>query len=249
MTAPPRIIAASTTSGLMASRVYPVTAPTAAGETLLVIATANAQVAPGPVIDSAGNAYTEDSRFTTLPFFVAYRCPGATGGPGGGPSAALTTSDTFTLTTLASPTAVCSLYVLAAMLGHLDSTQLAQTGNSTALQSTITPTLAAESVIGASINQPAGGQPTVDPPFTQIPPVTAQQIHTAGHYMDAPGGTPITFRVSIPTAANLRFQLWAFLPLPGEAGLPLRVWDGEDWRLVSAASAQVWDGSDWQALQ
>src|SRR5215831_4152640 len=109
----PVVILATQATQAVASRVFTVQAASSAGDTLLVmlIINQNGSAVTG-VTDSKGNVYTKLNQFTTnTPNGWAFYCPGATGGSGGGDTAALTTSDTITVTMSAS-SMLCNIYVV-----------------------------------------------------------------------------------------------------------------------------------------
>src|SRR5262245_13944663 len=117
----PVVICGQTVTGSATSRVFNVTTATSAGDTILLIVVCNNSTAGvTAVTDSKGNVYTLDQSFAPSPTCYAARSPGATGGSGGGATAALTTSDTFTVTTGAI-SMNCTLYaVKVAGVGALD---------------------------------------------------------------------------------------------------------------------------------
>src|SRR5262252_2967271 len=102
---PPVTILCNSVTGSTSSTTYTftVTAASNAGDALLteILCNQNGSNVTS-VVDSKGNTYTLIGSFTTnTPNRYAWYCPGATGGPGGGPTAALAAGDTITVTAAA----------------------------------------------------------------------------------------------------------------------------------------------------
>jgi hypothetical protein len=159
-------------TGTTTPRSYPVAVATQAGDTLLVeVNVNNTTCLVTSVTDSKGNVYTLDGSWTsTAPTAFWYRSPGATGGSGGGATAALTTADTISVATTAAQSGnVTALLVDVPGVTGLDVTSGVQNGtNQTSASLTITPTVDSDVVVGLYVTQQAGGQPAVSAPFTEI---------------------------------------------------------------------------------
>jgi len=214
--------------GTSSSRVYSCIQATQAGDTLLAIANVNNNTCTvSALADSKGNVWTLDSSFATSgPTMYAFRCPGATGGSGGGPTAALATSDTFTLTTAAVSGQVSLAGITAGQVGALDSATAvaAHTGVSSQGVTSATPGQAGDTAVAAFVNSAPSGQPSVASPFSVV-----QAVHPGGSgafqtfaiETNCPG-TAQTATVSTPSSGNERDIMWLFAPLgtpPGVATL------------------------------
>jgi len=146
------------------------------GDTLLLILTINvATITISSVVDSVGNTYIQDGAVaTTSPLLFAFRCPGATGGPGGGQTAAVPagTSVTVTCTAASGTMSVSGFAVPGNAWGAVD-TMMPSTGyngNAASITQSITPTNDNELVVFAQSNQPTGLPITITP----SPPLYSQ---------------------------------------------------------------------------
>jgi hypothetical protein len=203
-------------AGAGSSRVYPVAQGTAAGDTLLIgISVNNTTGTVSAVTDSKGNVYTLDGSWeSTSPMAYFYRSPGATGGSGGGPTAALTTSDTFTLTTAAISANITALLADVPGVTGMDSNTGIQNGtNVTSAPLTVTPTTNADIAVGMYVTQDAGGQPAVVPPFVfegqQKTGSNPYNLVTAQVLGAGSSGVPQTSTITFATA-NYRGVGYAF---------------------------------------
>ena len=163
-------VGAASVTGAGTSRVIPVTNATAQGDTLLVILTFSAAgLSASALVDSKGNAYTQDGSFTTtLPYLQGWRSPGATGGPGGGKTAALAPGDTLTATTPAT-----TGQMLASVVSHpggaLDVvTPIAIAAAATTGTVSATPTGNGDLVAVGQITQSTATGLAVGAPFTML---------------------------------------------------------------------------------
>jgi hypothetical protein len=160
-----------TTSGSL-TRTIPVTTATGAGDTLLVLCQTNSSVnLPTAVTDSKGNIYTQDRQATAVPSMTLYRSPGATGGSGGGATAALTTSDSLTVTVNNVNALLCTIAVgLPAALADVYDVIPASISTGTTITPTAsaTPTQDNDIAIGFFNVAVGGGDPTVNSPYTRL---------------------------------------------------------------------------------
>lgn len=160
------------------TRNVPVTTATEAGDTIVFIAGTSATACTvSSVTDNKGNVYTADKAFTTaIPVAAVFRADGKTGGPGGTPTVALTTSDQWTVT-VASTTGLLSSFVVdlpATLVDVLDVLPSAfSTANSANPAASVTPTQDFDISLACFITPNAGGSPTVASPYTLVgTPVT-----------------------------------------------------------------------------
>lgn len=205
-------------TGSGSSRSYNVSASTAAGDTLTVIVTVNnTTCSVSACTDSQGNVYTLDRSFTTtLPTMYMFRSPGATGGSGGGATAALSsgTPDTVTLTTAASTGSVVLDGTDVPGVGSLDQVVTIATGTSAAPSVSVTPANNNEILVGALVDANASGTPTISSPFTGLASATgaSSPFATAGYDLLSGGsGVSQTFSATI-TSGAWRASIWAFNP-------------------------------------
>src|SRR6516164_8263291 len=154
------------TTGAGSSRTAAVSTPTGAGDTLLVlITTQNTSCTISALTDSKGNVYTQDTAAqVAVPMSYWFRSPGATGGPGGGPTAALGTSDTLTATSAASTGNVEILLIDVPGVGAVDIISSIGTGSSTAPARGFTPRADSEMCVALLANANAGGAPAITAP-------------------------------------------------------------------------------------
>jgi hypothetical protein len=229
-------------------RVFPVTAPTQAGETLLAIfGSNNASIAVTGLTDGRGNRWTLDREYTTGPYTEFFRCDGPTGGPAGGPSVPLAAGDQLTLA--GSPTITAQTGLLAvAVAGPSDPGQpytFAFSATTLFVGVTgIVPALGG-ALVALNLNQGAGGVAAFDAPLTTLTSQAIGHQYAAGFLAGAPA-QPVDVVARWPVAANGRLMVYAFLPALKPR--PLRAWDGSHWRQVGAAGAKVWDGSQWEVV-
>lgn len=215
----PSQVTAAIVTGSASSRSYPVANATAAGDTLTALAIVNNTAGTvSALADSQGNVYTlDDSFISAQPMVYAFRCPGATGGPGGTPSKALSTADTFTLTT-AAVSANIQLYVTdAGPVGALDNIPAIATGASTTPSVSATPATNGDTAVPMFGTAFSGGAPTVNAPFTGLGSFNtgSNPYGTAAYDQLAGGsGTPQTSTLTI-VSANWRGIMWLFQPGAG----------------------------------
>lgn len=233
MTAPPAMIASAQTTGTVATglRAYPVTAPTQPGDTLLAcVGSNNASIAITGLTDPRGNTWQYDREHTTGPYTSYFRCPGRTGGPGGGPTAALQAGDTLTITASTTIAATVGMLAIRAQLGAL---LRAHDFTSTTGMDTISAATAQAgggTLIALGLNQAVGGVAAFDPPLVTLGSWAQGHQYTCGYRLDAPAG-PLSVMMRLAAAANARLAVYSFVT----ASLPLKVWDGQDWRAVARA--------------
>jgi len=218
----PVVIATFTQSGTgAATRVASITTASQAGDTLLVQVVANSTNFTSPTCtDSKGNVYTLDgSQQSVNPTGAVFRSPGKTGGPGGTPTVALTTSDTISVGVGYSGTMAVGIVAAAVTgAGALDVLQYIGTGASvSSLTWNLTTTGLSDTGVIATENQTAGGAPTYsgDPGDTWVTDFgqSLTQYQGIGHCLDLgpPGAASAT--VNVPTGpTNVRGCLWTFLP-------------------------------------
>ena len=158
------------TSGAGTSRTAAVSTATAAGDTLLALVTTQATACTiSALTDSKGNVYTLDrSNTSALPLAYYFRSPGATGGPGGGPTAALATSDTLTATSAAQTGNVEILLVDIGPVGAVDQISAVATGTTGTPTASATPTANGEICVGLLASSNTGGQPAVASPYALV---------------------------------------------------------------------------------
>ena len=224
----PVVIGTFTQSGVgSATRVLPITTPSQAGDTLLVQVVANSTNLNNPTVtDSKGNVYVRDGQQTTVnPTGACFRSAGATGGPGGGPTAALSTSDTITANVgYAGTMAVGMVAAGVTGAGPLDQVQYIGTGaNVSSLQWSVTTTGYNDSAYLVTENQTAGGAPSYsgDPGDTWVTDFgqSLTQYQGIGHCLDIGQPGAVTATVTVPTGpTNLRGCLWTFLPASQGSG-------------------------------
>ena len=205
------------------SRAYPVTVASAAGDTRLVLVCANTSgtnAAYAGLTDSQGNTYIADGSYVTAPSSQFYRCEGATGGPGGGQSAALATTDTFTLACSATQNMnVGMIAVKVTGAGPADVADTEGYGASTSFATNVTPNAAHEVLITLAANQTSGGNPAYGAPFTLLQAATTGQIMSAAYLLDAGAqGPTTTCTATVGTACNGRIGTWALFAAPNVTG-------------------------------
>jgi len=215
---PPEIYCAASSSGVQpATRRFEVSAPTAAGDTLLVIISCNSvNAGVTGVSDTRGNRYVLDGSLGNVtPTTWAYRCEGKTGGPTAGqPTAALTTADEV-LVSGSTVSFICGVFAVHIPgLGPNDVRTFQIGANSNAVTATVTPNGPGEFAVALTANQTGGGQPVYDPPFSRLYAGTHGQVMSCAYVLatGAPG-QPVTCRAAMPDGpVNSRMQLWAFYP-------------------------------------
>src|SRR5215831_4470099 len=148
--AAPRTVPPPTTyccQGINASTgtyVFNVTAATNYGDALVIEILCNQNgSAVSKVTDSKGNVYTLLGSFTTnTPNRWAFYSPGNTGGPGGGATIPLTTSDTITITAAVKAMTTNIIAVAVSNVGAMD--QKTSQGIQSSLSSSLSVTTAAD---------------------------------------------------------------------------------------------------------
>lgn len=210
--------ASSSVNNATTSRAYAVTAATAAGDTLLVFVNCNqTSLTISAVTDSGGNVYTLDtSSVASTPIYYCFRSPGLTGGPGGGPTAALTTSSTITVTTAAVSGATAVLGIDAGPVA-LDTRGAISAGSgATTVSPGVTPAstgdlMVAAGSLGATATAPAASAPYTAITITQVggQPWSLSSYNQLG----AGVGGAQTATFTWTTAVNFKGILYSFTPL------------------------------------
>jgi hypothetical protein len=231
---PPRIFLTGQTQGIYPTgeRPYPVTAATFPGETLLLLlGSNNASVAVTRATDTKGNTWILDREHTVGPYTEVFRCDGPTGGPGGGPSAALAPGDIITIyqTGTLGTSVTMGLLGVADQLGALNEPLGWNSPAAVQLVTVSANAVAGGRIIALFLSQSAGVAASLDPPVNTLISILQGHIYTAG-YLDVPAPALVTVTGRVTTAANVRLGVYSFLPsrLP-----PLKVWDGSQWRGVA----------------
>jgi len=201
------------------------------GDTLLItLNIASNAMTVSNVTDTAGNTYALDSSFTTTaPQQLNYRSAGATGGPGGGPTASVGPGSTITVTTSATSAnaGLSGFCVPGSAWGAVDVIGVEVSGAAVgSLAGSITPTADGELVIFSGVNQSTGGAITVDPPFYGQPTLVAgvgSNVVTWSYRPLGAGtsGVPVTCTEHFGTANNSRLGGWTFLPAGAAAPVAL----------------------------
>jgi hypothetical protein len=177
----------------------------------------NSSSAISGLVDSKGNKYTLDNSTGPSPAISAFRSPGATGGPTGGPTVALTTADTFTASCSGTIQFNMGLQALAVTgAGALDQSGYLSAAASTSNAVTVTTTQPGDTLVAMTVSASTGGAQSFDAPFTQIDQGTEGTLIMAAAYLLNGGAAgAVTCTARIPTAANIRQQVWAFFaPAP-----------------------------------
>lgn len=209
-------------AGTGTSRSITVTNATVAGDTILVLIGFNtASMSASAVTDSKGNVYTMDGSFTTTsPYTYGFRCPGATGGSGGGATAALTTSDTLTVTT-GSVSGTMSASVISHPAGVLDLVSAIAIISAAVTGSvSVTPSVNGDLCIAADINQPAASALTMSGSFAMFdsrqPAGAGTGLYTSWATFQlaagAGSGAAQTQTINWTGSSNWRGIAWAFKP-------------------------------------
>lgn len=210
------LVAYGSVAGTGTSRVYSLNfTPAPPGSTLLALATTNnASQSVTALTDSQGNVYTLDQSLAASPQIAAFHSNGREGGSGGAPTAALTYTDTFTLTTNAISANV-SLYVIAVPTGQGVDTSALNSGASAAPSVSATPSVDSEIMVATFLTQNAGGWPTATGAgFTALPPqyngnFTGGQFQAEG---TGTAGTVFTASESLASSVSFRGVMWAVFP-------------------------------------
>lgn len=201
------------TTGAGTSRTAAIGTATAAGDTLLLIITTNATGCTiSSATDSKGNVYTLDgSTAAAVPPTYFFRSPGATGGPAGAPTVALTTSDTVTATSTAITGNVEVQVICVPKAGALDVVSSLASGTSTAPAASVTPTAADDIVVGGFGYANGGGAPTVLGPFALVNTYQSgvNPYNVATFAPGGAGGVAQTSTLTI-TSAVWRGIVWSF---------------------------------------
>jgi hypothetical protein len=220
-------IGAVTAAGSGSSRSLAVANATAIGDTLLVcVVVNNTSCTVSAVSDSQGNTYTADPNFTSAqPTLYLYRSPGATGGPGAGATASLSTSDTFTVTTAAVSGNVEIFAVDVPGAGAVDQIATIASGTSTTPSVAVTPTANNEVVVAFFGTANAGGAPTVNSPLTSLGQnQSGSNPFQVAAYEVLVGGSGVAQTVTETiVSANWRAGMYSFNPGSGATTLALPV--------------------------
>lgn len=217
----PYIFGSSSNTAASTTRTVPVSAQTLNGDTLLLTISTNG-VTVSAVTDSQGNVYTLDTSSASSPQTYFYRSPGATGGPTGGLTAALSNTDTISITVSAGSTQVDTVMLDVPQCGPLDA-QSATTNGSAA--STIgvsaTPTQDGDiAVCSAGIS----GAETISSPFITLgSPVGSGPFVLDGWRQLPPGSGGVSQTATFNWSGTLsyRTKLWLFKagPPPVSSGV------------------------------
>jgi putative Ig domain-containing protein len=215
---PPEVYCSDNLAGVAQSpRHHDVIAPTAAGDTLLVIvSTNNANANVTGVTDSKGNRYVLDGSSTVTPTTWVYRCEGRTGGPTAGqPTLALTLADRMTITCNGSVSMnVGIMAVHVPGLGPCDQRIFNSGANETGWTQTRTPQGPGQFCVSLAAHQAGGNLANWDPPFTKLVQQNRAQELSCAYWLAAgAGGQVVTSRVALSGGpVNWRAQLWTFDP-------------------------------------
>jgi hypothetical protein len=200
------------------SRIIYVSAATRAGDTLLVVADINSStVYPTACTDSAGNVYTQDVEYhTNSPSISFFRSPGATGGPGGGQTVALTTSSTVTITTSGNTQNMAAVGIAVPGAGAVD--QIPTINHQTTVTtSTCSATPAYDNeicVAGFSVQSSATTVPVTQAPFndtTGIRCATSQYCDMGWRILGSgTAGVSQSANATWTTGANSNAGMWTF---------------------------------------
>jgi hypothetical protein len=210
----PKAIANGLTTGTSGTRTYAVATGSNAGDTLLaVVGGNNISANITALTDTKGNVYTLDQTVAQSVYATFWRSPGATGGPGGSPTAALTTADTYTVTCNGAISLQVTMDVVAVTgVGALDKQALGQTTSALTYSATVTPAADHETAVAIGMHQLAGGIPTTAPPFTLGPVYNGtNQIDSTAYALDtAAAGNPITCIMTAGANVSGRVVLYSF---------------------------------------
>lgn len=192
MTAP--FTFASGTPAASATPSVTVGTATGAGDTLVVsILSASATVSS--VTDSAGNVYTQQSNPASSNVWV-YVSDGPTGGSGGGPTAALSTSSTVTAHLSASANIAINCSDLPGTAAIDVNTNAS--GTSTTPTVSGTPAQGGETALAVYAWAAPGGTGSVTSPFTELTQVTGGGPYlTTAYDQNPPSGSSLTAAASI----------------------------------------------------
>jgi len=200
------------------NRAITVAVATQPGDTLLASASVNNTTAAlSWGTDPRGNTWTLDGSFSTAsPTGWFWRCDGATGGPGGGPSAAYQPGDVINITVTGGTggtVATLMAGVPAAASGGLDLVTAVQTaGNNSVYTASVTPAADGELLILMQINQATGGTPKAARPwwqgFSSVLGPDSSLIYQVGG--PGTGGVSQSCRVYYEDTVNSRGIFWAF---------------------------------------
>lgn len=213
-------VCAGTFAGSSPSRQIAVANPTAAGDTLLALVVVNNTTCTvSSFTDSAGNIYTPGTPYTAAtPTLYPFKSPGATGGPGGGPTAALGTTDTVQANTAAISGNVEIYCADLPGARTVDQTAAIATGTSAAPSVSATPAHDNETCVSFFATANAGGAPAVPSGFTSLGswhngtnPYTTMAYKTLGA---GSSGAAQTSSLAIASAA-WRAGMWTFQSVSG----------------------------------
>lgn len=227
------------------SRAMAVTEASPAGETRILHVGINGALTIASVTDSAGGVWVQRGSTAVGPSGCTFTCDGATGGPGGGPTALLPVGGTVTFTYAASNTSATQCICLGGYLGRY----LAAVHGAASVA--VTPGEAGATIISTTNGNPPGAGTIT---FTGVMATglswySGNQMLGMGYGSGGPGAVTSAFTAT-PTGATWRQTAIAFAYLPPPAAAwPLKVFDGQGWRDLSAPGALAFDGQDWLPLR
>ena len=206
--ATPFQVVANIVTGTTTLRQYTVVNPTRAGDTLTAIAVVNnTSCTISAMTDSQGNNWILDASFTSAaPMVYAYHCVNA--------AHALSTSDTFNLTTPAVAGNVEFYVTDMGPTGALDNTPAIATGTGTTPSVSATPTVNNDIASSMFGTQNGGGAPTVNSPFTSLGSFsTGSNPFSVGAYHQISGGSGVAQTSTLTiVSAGWRGVMWIFKP-------------------------------------
>lgn len=233
-------VCAGTVSGSSPARTVPVANPSGAGDTLLALVVVNNTTCTvSGFSDSAGNVYTLDKSYTSaFPTLYAFRSPGATGGAGGGATAALPSTGSVSATTAAASGNV-EIYVASVPgAGAVDQISNIAAGSSATPSAAATPGHDNEICVSYFATANAGGAPAVNTPFSSLGtwqngtnPYTTAAAEVLG------AGTSGAAQTSTLTivSANWRAGMWTFQAGSSGAKVSLTEQHADATPVISAA--------------
>jgi len=217
MAVPFEYFGAAITTGT--SRSVTVSAATGPGDTLCVTLSVNNTSATviSAVTDSQGNVYTLDTfQNAAAPSIYFYRSPGATGGPGGAPTKALSTSDTFSFSCSNTSSVTPLIGICAPGVGPVDQIPVNSTGTGTSGTNSLTPAVDGETAVSGIMVGSGSTAILYSGPFTDVgfqQSASALATDMGWRQMGAgTGGVSQTATCTWTTSVIWRMGMWLFLP-------------------------------------